>query len=180
MDSNGLRFWMLSQLNDWLPPWRAGTAYLAGQGVADPNGNIQIVQAAGKSDAAQPAWNTVIGQTTQDAGITWMNSGPGSWQAGTCFSVGQYGIDLRTVTCNTNRHCYKWSDWHGSAALAGRARRIDGRWERDLDLHGTDSRQASTIAAIATGLQPAASMLGWKAAGRRLYRSRRIWSRPPR
>ncbi len=93
MDSNGLRFWMLSQLNDWLPPWRAGTAYLIGQSILDPSGNIQTAEVTGTSDATQPAWNSVISKTTLDAEISWINSGPVSWQANTSFSVGQYIVD---------------------------------------------------------------------------------------
>jgi phage tail-like protein len=93
MDANGLRFWMLSQLNDWLAPWSARTVYLAGQGIVDANGNIQIVQTAGQSDAAQPAWNATMGQTTADGGIVWLNSGPGTWAPNTAFAVGQYILD---------------------------------------------------------------------------------------
>jgi phage tail-like protein len=93
MDANGLRFWMLSQLDDWLPPWSAVTAYLSGQGIVDPSGNIQIAQTAGTSDAAQPVWNATIGQTTADATIVWINSGPGSWRANTPQAAGQYILD---------------------------------------------------------------------------------------
>ena len=102
MDSNGLRFWMLSQLNDWLPPWRAATAYLSGQGIVDPNGNIQIAQNAGTSGAGAPAtWDTTLGQTTGDVGITWMNAGPGApinpklgtWKPGAKYSPGQFIVD---------------------------------------------------------------------------------------
>jgi len=93
MDSNGLRFWMLSQLNDWLPPWRAVTAYIPGQSIVDPNGNIQVAQNAGTSDAIPPTWSTTLSQTTVDAGISWINSGPGKWQPTTAFSVGQYILD---------------------------------------------------------------------------------------
>ncbi len=106
MDSNGLRFWMLNQLDDWLPPWSAGSAYLAGQGIVDPNGNIQIAQNAGTSDLAQPAWNTVFSETTLDAGITWINSGPGSWQANTAYAVGLYiqdpNLNLQSVVATTS------------------------------------------------------------------------------
>ena len=93
MDSNGLRFWMLSQLNDWLPPWSGVTAYLTGQGIVDPNGNIQVAQNAGTSDAAQPTWSTVLSETTVDAGIVWINSGPVSWQPNAAYAVGQYILD---------------------------------------------------------------------------------------
>jgi phage tail-like protein len=93
MDANGLRFWMLSQVDDWLPPWSAGTAYLTGQGIVDPGGNIQIAQAAGTSDAAPPVWNPATGHSTADGTITWTNSGPGSWAANTARAAGQYILD---------------------------------------------------------------------------------------
>ncbi len=93
MDSNGLRFWMLSQLNDWLPPWRAVTAYLQGQSVVDPNGNIQVAQAAGVTDAAPPVWKTMLNQITADASVSWLNCGPVSWQANTVYAAGQYILD---------------------------------------------------------------------------------------
>ncbi len=96
MDSNGLSFWMLSQLNDWLPPRRAATAYIQGQGIVDRNGNIQIAQNSGTSDAADPDWNATIGQTTADAGIAWMNSGAGVWTASTAYVVGQCILDLNS------------------------------------------------------------------------------------
>jgi len=93
MDCNGLRFWMLSQLNDWLPPWRAGTAYLPGQGVVDPNGSIQVVQTGAISGGGQPTWSTApLGLTKQDGNITWINRGPNvwpQWSANTAYVAGQ-------------------------------------------------------------------------------------------
>jgi phage tail-like protein len=106
MDSNGLQFWMLSQLNDWLPGWSAVTAYLAGQGIVDPNGNIQVAQNSGTTDAAQATWSTVLGETTVDAGVVWINSGPATWQANTAYAVGQYILDtngnLQCVSATTS------------------------------------------------------------------------------
>jgi phage tail-like protein len=92
MDSNGLQFWMLSRLNDWLPPWRALTAYAIGQGIVDQNNFIQVVQsvkAAASSSSVPPVWQTTEFAATVEALITWINSGPGSWQANIRVSVGQ-------------------------------------------------------------------------------------------
>jgi phage tail-like protein len=96
MDANGLQFWMLSQLNDWLPPWRAQTACVPGQSVVDPNGFIQTVssvQPAGSSGSTPPTWKTAPFQVTTEALVTWINAGPGQWQADTQFSAGQCILD---------------------------------------------------------------------------------------
>jgi phage tail-like protein len=96
MDSNGLAFWMLSQLNDWLPPWRAQTSYLSGQGLVDPSGFIQVVQSiqpAGSSGSTAPVWKTAPFQVTSEALVTWINAGPGQWQADTQFAAGQCILD---------------------------------------------------------------------------------------
>src|SRR5437588_2532074 len=93
MDANGLRFWMLSQSSDWLVPWRAVTAYMVGQGLVDPNGNIQLAQNSGTSDAVQPAWGTSSSQTVVDGGLTWINAGPTAWQGGTSYWDGQFVLD---------------------------------------------------------------------------------------
>jgi phage tail-like protein len=92
MDSNGLRFWMLNQLNDWLPPWRALAAYVTGQGIVDQNNCIQVVQSvqpASSSGSEPPIWQTTGFAATVEALVTWINSGPSSWEANTRFSVGQ-------------------------------------------------------------------------------------------
>jgi phage tail-like protein len=97
LNSNGQRFWMLSQLNDWLPAWRASSAYLLGQGLVDPNGNVQIVATPGISDAAQPVWNSTAGAATVDATITWVNQGPDTSQAGLYYCNGTHRLQLRSM-----------------------------------------------------------------------------------
>ena len=58
--------------------WAASTAFTAGQFITDPNGNLQQVRSAGTSGSAQPSqWATALGATTTDAGVTWVNIGPG-------------------------------------------------------------------------------------------------------
>ena len=93
MDANGSRFWMLSQSGDWMPQWRAVTAYIAGQGVVDPSGNIQLAQNSGTSDAVPPNWGTAASQTVVDGGLTWINAGPTVWAADTSFWEGQFVLD---------------------------------------------------------------------------------------
>ncbi len=88
---------MLSQLNDWLPSWRASSAYLLGQGLVDPNGNVQIVQNPGISDAAQPVWNAAAGQITLDATITWLNQGPDTSQTGLYYCNDSRRLQLRSM-----------------------------------------------------------------------------------
>jgi phage tail-like protein len=111
LNSNGQNFWMLSQLNDWLPAWRAATAYLTGQGLVDPNGNVQIVQApGGVSGAAQPVWNTVsaaaAGAETPGAGatgdgtITWVNQGADTSQIGLFYCNSGQRLQLRSMRTN--------------------------------------------------------------------------------
>src|SRR5690349_18553635 len=56
--------------------WKTGHAYLLGGQIGDPNSNIQQVTTAGTSGASQPTWNTTVGGTTTDGGVTWTNEGP--------------------------------------------------------------------------------------------------------
>lgn len=55
------------------------TALTAGQCINDSNGNLQVVTTPGTAgNGAEPTWNTVIGGTTTDGGVTWTNQGPSS------------------------------------------------------------------------------------------------------
>lgn len=97
LNSNNQRFWMLSRLDDWLPPWRASVAYASGQGVVDPNGNVQIATTPGISNATQPTWNTNTGATTQDQGVTWTNNGPDTTQSGLHYCNSSRRLQLRSM-----------------------------------------------------------------------------------
>lgn len=55
--------------------WKASTAFTLNQVIIDSNGNFQRVTVPGSSGASQPSWNTTLGATTTDSGITWINDG---------------------------------------------------------------------------------------------------------
>jgi hypothetical protein len=75
-------------------PWQSSTAYSLGQAIIDPNGNIEVVSAAGTSDKSAPApWNQQLGQTTTDGTVTWTNAGHVDWLPNTAYSVGNLVID---------------------------------------------------------------------------------------
>lgn len=44
--------------------------------VLDANGNLQVANTPGPSGTAAPAWKTVVGQTTADNLMTWIENGP--------------------------------------------------------------------------------------------------------
>lgn len=61
--------------------WQATTVdipsvYIAGQQILDSNLNIQVVTVGGTAGTTTPVWNPVVGLTTTDAGVTWLNQGP--------------------------------------------------------------------------------------------------------
>ena len=58
-------------------PWIAHTVYQVGQGILDPNGNIQVVSVNGTSGSSAPSWNATVGGISSDAGfMLWRNAGP--------------------------------------------------------------------------------------------------------
>jgi Bacteriophage tail sheath protein len=88
------------------PAWKSNTAYTANQLVTDSNGNVQAVTTAGTSGAAAPTWNTTIGQSTTDSGVTWKNLGPAvavatftfgadapAWKPNTAYTANQLVTD---------------------------------------------------------------------------------------
>jgi phage tail-like protein len=93
MDANGLKFWMLSQRNDWPLAWRANALSIKGQTLVDLDGHIQTAQAGGISGNSQPAWASALGAVTVDSNVPWINSGPTQWQANTIVGVGQFVRD---------------------------------------------------------------------------------------
>jgi hypothetical protein len=125
----------LQQDGDILSPatWRPATAYVVGQFVVDPNGNIQSVKTAGTSGAAQPVWNSSPGGSTSDGTptITWFNVGPGTWQPNTAYALGQFVFDsngaLQMVTGagTSGASFYIWATAAGGRTVDGNLTWID-------------------------------------------------------
>jgi hypothetical protein len=62
-----------------LPSWAPTTHFAAHARILDSNGNVEVLTLpafGGFSGAGLPNWSTVIGHTTPDGPLTWINAGP--------------------------------------------------------------------------------------------------------
>jgi hypothetical protein len=73
--------------------WQPDIPYAVGALILDRTGNVQSVQTGGISGDSPPPWNSNVGQTTQDSGVTWVNLGAAKWTASTSYSAGQAILD---------------------------------------------------------------------------------------
>src|SRR6266566_229385 len=60
--------------------WKDTTRYLVNAAILDPNGNMEQVTAIvdtahNRSGRTQPTWPTIVGATTTDSNLTWINRG---------------------------------------------------------------------------------------------------------
>jgi len=56
-------------------PWTSSTAYAVGQEILDNHFQIQVVKVAGTSGATAPGWSGIVGRTTTDGTVTWLDQG---------------------------------------------------------------------------------------------------------
>ncbi len=59
-------------------PWKLSTVYAVGQEILDSHFQIQVVKTAGTSGATAPGWSGIVGHTTADGTVTWLDQGPES------------------------------------------------------------------------------------------------------
>ncbi|GAC1658018.1 MAG: hypothetical protein NVS4B13_00250 [Candidatus Elarobacter sp.] len=75
--------------------WQGGHAYTAGTVTVDANGNRQVVQSPGTSDASQPLWATDFGEGTPDGPqLVWINEGAATlWEPNTPYALHECTVD---------------------------------------------------------------------------------------
>jgi hypothetical protein len=84
-------------------PWKATTAYAVGQQILDSRFQIQTVRTAGTSKAgAHPAWSAVVGATTVDNTVAWLNQGRLAASYAVWQATHAYALNTRIVDSNGN------------------------------------------------------------------------------
>jgi hypothetical protein len=82
--------------------WTPNTAYVVGQEVLDDHFQIQVVQGAGTSGGTDPSWSTIVGATTVDNGVSWLNQGPQTPSHGFWFPSHVFAAGVAIVDSNQN------------------------------------------------------------------------------
>ncbi len=85
-------------------PWQRLSAYAVGQEILDTHFQIEVVETAGTSAAAAPAWSTTIAGTVSDGTVKWLNQGPLSTTitAPAFATTATYGNDTQVIDSNGN------------------------------------------------------------------------------
>jgi hypothetical protein len=80
-------------------PWNPSTAYTVGQEILDSHFQIQVVTVAGTSGASVPGWSTIVGHSTTDGTVHWVDQGvqsastPAAWTRLHAYSKGNKILD---------------------------------------------------------------------------------------
>ena len=86
-----------------ITPWQPLAAYAVGQEILDTNFRIEVVETAGTSGAAAPAWSATIAGTVTDGTVKWLNQGPLSTTiTAPAFTPGFTLYDTQVIDSNGN------------------------------------------------------------------------------
>jgi hypothetical protein len=83
-------------------PWKASTAYSVGQEILDNHFQIQVVSVAGTSGASAPGWSTIVGHSTTDHTVHWLDQGvqsafpPATWIRLRAYTKGKIILDTNS------------------------------------------------------------------------------------
>src|ERR1051325_6147463 len=70
--------------------WVASTFYNPSLLLLDSNGNLQKLTTAGTTGGSEPAWSTVVGNTTNDGSAVWTCQGTGTRATSHAYATGAY------------------------------------------------------------------------------------------
>ena len=94
-------------------PWLPKTSYAVGQEVLDNHFQIQVVSVAGTSGAAAPGWSAIVGHSTTDGTVHWLDQGVQSavtlaaWAPTTAYAAhakildSNNNVEFVTVACTS-------------------------------------------------------------------------------
>ncbi len=131
-------------------PWLPSTAYTVGQEVLDNHLQIQVVSVAGTSGATAPGWSNLVGKTTTDGTVTWLNQGPASAFTPPTWTAGHHtkGYEILDPAGNIELVTSKGTDLSGGTIPSFNA--VAGGTTPDGTITWTN------VGAIATAAMPAA------------------------
>jgi hypothetical protein len=129
-------------------PWLPSHAYTIGQQVLDTHFQVQTCRQAGTSRATTPPWSVVVGASTTDNTVRWVNQGPQAAAHGTWLPSHAYALANSIIDSNGNIQVVTTAGTSRTAALGHPA------WQTTINAITADA----TVRWRDTGLPATASL----------------------